>query len=232
MCVRVPGLSWPHNLQFGLNFHLVQILHHLRTPITVFVEHLCFQGSSFQTLSFEMLIITKTSQHTVSIMRSSPLFTTMTAHPSQPQASTPLGNLRGQFVYHSEHSPNSSLLELFEKELRQHRPAFHNKRTQQGARRDTTTEAQELTAAAPCSGTSTQAPKRTQQRHLAAAPAPKVPSAHTSGNLQWHQHQRSQAHTPAATCSGTSTKGPKRTHQRQPAVAPAPNPSSQPHTAL
>ena len=36
----------------------------------------------------------------------------------------------------------------------------------------------------PCSGTSAQADKRTQQRHPAAAPAPKLPSAHSSDTLQ------------------------------------------------
>ena len=69
--------------------------------------------------------------------------------------------------------------------------------------------------AAPCSGTSTQALKRTQQRdsatrqhpsspaHPAAAPAPKLEHANTqlllhwnnSGTLQRHQHPRSKTHT-------------------------------------
>ena len=68
--------------------------------------------------------------------------------------------------------------------------------------------------AAPCSGTSTQALKHTQQRHSAtrqhpsspahpAAPAPKLEHANTqlflhwnnSGTLQRHQHPRSKTHT-------------------------------------
>ena len=75
--------------------------------------------------------------------------------------------------------------------------------------------------AAPCSGTSTQALKRTQQRHAAtrqhpsspahpvAAPAPKLERASTqlflhwnnSGALQRHQHPRSKTHT----CSSSYT---------------------------
>ena len=54
------------------------------------------------------------------------------------------------------------------------------------------------TAAAPYSGTSTQA----QQQRPAVAPAPKL----SSSALQWHKHPSSQAHTTAGPCSGTSTQ--------------------------
>ena len=53
------------------------------------------------------------------------------------------------------------------------------------------------------SGTSTQAPIRTQQSHTAAAPAPKLPRAHSSSSSssstqQRHQRPSSHAHTTVA----------------------------------
>ena len=60
MCVRVPGLSWPHNLQFGLNFSFgANFTPPSHSNNCVLSSTFVFQGSSFQTLSFEMLIITK-----------------------------------------------------------------------------------------------------------------------------------------------------------------------------
>ena len=78
-------------------------------------------------------------------------------------------------------------------------------------------------------------PKRTQQRHPAAAPARKLPSAQSSGTLQQHQHPSSQAHTAAAPCSGTSAKARKRTHvfvleHQRPCSGTSPGPKTHTYT--
>ena len=63
-----------------------------------------------------------------------------------------------------------------------------------------------------------------RQSRTAAAPAPKLPHAHSSGSAQQrHQRPSSNAHTTVAHSSGTSTQAPTRTQQRQhTAAAPAP----------
>ena len=67
------------------------------------------------------------------------------------------------------------------------------------------------------SNTSNQSPKCTQQRHPAAAPAPKrtqqrlqPPSAHSSGTLQRHQHPSFQGHTaPSSQAHTAAARAPK-----------------------